>query len=632
MKIGADRASLGKSQMKGPQQSALHPRGVLRLLATTDLHSNLLSYDYYADRPDPSVGLSRVASLVNQARTEAEAAGGVVVLLDNGDSLQGAPIGETSSEEPLDPHPLMQSFEALRYDAIGLGNHDFNFGLGTLEQVLQQAPCPVVCSNMAAVDPKRQLPFVTTCILERDMPCCAGAPALRIGILSVLPPQTVIWDAHLLNGVVTVADMVDTARQTAKSLRQAKCDIVIALAHTGVGGQEWVAGMENALHPIAAIADIDAVIGGHTHKALPHPDHQFDKPVVMAEAHGACLGQIDLELAFGENGWAVMGGETSLLPIFRREPDGNLTSLVPEDPGLRTLLSKAHDATRERMRQPVGYSDVPLHSFFTLFGVDLGLELTAAAQAAAARRLIKATPAGDLPLLSAAAPGKFGGRSGPCHYTDIGRGPLCMRNVADLHIFPNELRLVIATGAQVLDWLEMSAGVFNQIEEGAKGRELVDPDRAGHNFDVLFGLRYEIDLSVPPRFSPAGARINPASRRIRGATWRGQPVTADQQFAVVANSYRVSGGGNFQMATEATAVPLPPLRIRDVIRQYVEGRLPTDPLAEEPYPWQFASLNGAKAVAYSSPAAVPYLDELPAGRVLNSGVTPSGFLKLMLSL
>ena len=632
MKIGADRARCGERHMTGPVHPHSDNKGVLRLLATTDLHSNLLSHDYYADRPDPSVGLSRVATLARRARQEVEAAGGACLMLDNGDSLQGAPIGETSSEEPMDPHPLMQAFAVLGYDVIGLGNHDFNFGLETLTRVLQQASCPVVCSNMTAVDPGRDLPFVREVIVERIVPACGTAPPVRIGVLSVLPPQTTTWDAHLLQGKVVVADMVQTARETARRLRQDGCDIVIALAHTGMGARDAVFGMENALLPISDCPEIDAVIGGHTHKTLPHPDHVFDKPVVMAGAHGSHLGQIDLAVEHGAGGWELTGWEAALHPICHRHDDGTLHSLAEEDEELVQVLSPAHEATRDRMRQPVGFSDVPLHSFFTLFGKDLGLELAAAAQAAAARPFLRGTAAGDLPLLSAAAPGKFGGRSGPGHYTDIGRGPLCMRNVADLHVFPNELRLVVATGAQVQDWLEMSAGVFNRIAPGSSGVDLVDPERAGHNFDVLFGLQYEIDLSAPSRFAVSGQRINPEASRIRDLTWNGRPVAPDQQFAVVANSYRVSGGGNFQMVQEAANVPLPPVRIRDVIRDYVAGRLPEDPLLAEDYPWHFSSLPDTEAAVYTCPAAREYLDELPEGRVRNRGITPSGFLKLMLAI
>lgn len=660
--IGSDSRNFGI--MTERRSSNGGETGLLRILATTDLHSNLLSHDYYADRPDPGVGLSRVATLIGRARQEAAAAGGATVLLDNGDALQGAPICEgfvnlhreflqsdskqssgkqsnTCQPTSCPPHsrgdgtqihPLMTAFSVLKYDAIGLGNHDFNFGLSALEHVLQSAPCPVVCSNMHPVVPERNLPFLQHAILERRLSNLPEAPVLRIGILSVLPPQTMVWDAHLLQGRVQVQDMVQAAAAQVAALRAAGCDLIVALAHTGLGGEEVVPEMENALCPIVATAGIDAVIGGHTHLILPNPDHPFGKPVVMPGAHGSHLGQIDLHLRHGADGWKVDTWQASAKPISRRDAWGRLTPVVSEDAQVVQALTAAHEDTQARMKEPVGHSCTPLHSYFTFFGEDRGLALVAAAQMAALRPMLTGTNAGSLPLLSAVSPGKFGGRSGPENYTDIAAGDLCMRNVADLQIFPNELWLVIVSGAELLDWLEMSAGLFNQISPASQGRELVNQDRAGHNFDVLFGLEYEIDLAEPARFSSSGLLINPQARRVKWARYKGHDVIKDQHFAVATSSYRVSGGGNFKMVQNAERLQLPSLKIRDAIRDYVAERLPKDPLSEAAYPWHLTALDGAGVCVFIGPAARSYLDELPEGLAEDLGVTASGFLKLGLKL
>ncbi|WP_417713338.1 5'-nucleotidase C-terminal domain-containing protein [Pseudophaeobacter arcticus] len=614
--------------------------GMLRILATTDLHCHLLSRDYYADREDPGVGLSRLASLISEARKEAQAQGGVTLLLDNGDALQGSPIGEAalkvdpkiSSADTTAVHPLMSAFSALQYDALGLGNHDFNYGLPMLEEVLKDAPCAVVCSNMSAVSPDRALPFVKTTIIERRLAALPDAPVLRIGILSVLPPQTMIWDAHLLEGEVQIQDMVQAAAASTADLRAAGCDLVVALAHTGVGGELSVPNMENALRPIVATVGIDAVIGGHTHLVLPDPEHAFAKPVVMPGAHGSHLGRIDLHLRYGSKGWQVETWQASALPISRRDAWGRLTPLVEEDPSLVEILAEANAQTQVRMKEPVGHSSEALHSYFTFFGQDHGLALTACAQMAAVRPMLAGATAGDLPLLSAVSPGKFGGRSGPENYTDVAAGDLCMRNVADLQVFPNAIWGVTVTGDQLRDWLEMSAGMFNQITPESRNTELVNLDRAGHNFDVIFGLDYEIDVSQPPRFSSSGLVINPDSHRIRNLRWNGAPVSSTQLFAVATNSYRVSGGGNFKMVQKAENLRLPGIKIRDAICDYVSGRLPKDALAEARYPWRLSRLPETRVNVYTGPVARNYLDELPEGLAEDQGVTPNGFLKLRLSL
>lgn len=606
--------------------------GTLRLLSTTDLHCNLLSYDYYSDQKNPAVGLSRVASLIKVARAEVANAAGVSVLLDNGDSLQGAPIGEIDTAEPGVPHPMMQAFAALGYDALGLGNHDFNFGLDVLRDVLADAPCPVLCSNMQALDPQVTLPFLSKCILERQIPGLDTLPPLRIGVLSVLPPQTLIWDSHHLAGRVSVQDMVKAADQAAADLKLHGCDVVVALAHTGVGSREPVPDMENALLPIAASRDIDAVIGGHTHLTLPNPDVEFNKPVVMPGAYGSHLGVIDLSMAFTEEGWEIAGAQTALRPIFERDSRGTLLELCAEDEELRRALSDAHEVTRHKMERPVGHSEIPLHSHYVFFAQDQGLALAAAAQAAAVRPFIAGTADADLPLLSAVSPGKFGGRSGPAHYTDIPAGDLCLRNLANLQVFPNMLRLIRVSGAELKDWLEMSAGLFNQISSGSTGQELVNPARAGHNFDVIFGLEYELDLSQPPRFSSSGVRINPDAHRVRSLRYQGRQVASGQSFLVATNSYRVSGGGNFRMLLGKPQVTFPNCPIRDVICDYAAGALPVDPLRDQAYPWRIAPLQGARVMAYCGPNGQAYLDELPAGMALDLGIGAGGYRALELTL
>ncbi|MEP2717970.1 5'-nucleotidase C-terminal domain-containing protein [Pseudophaeobacter sp.] len=615
--------------------------GLLRILATTDLHCNLLSRDYYADREDPGVGLSRLASLINVARQEAQEQGGATLLFDNGDALQGSPIGEAAlnfdgaqptSDRRGAVHPLMAAFSTLNYDALGLGNHDFNFGLPVLEEVLQDAPCAVVCSNMSSLQPDKPLPFVKTAILERRLAALPEAPTLRIGILSLLPPQTMTWDAPLLEGKVRVEDMVQVAAASAADLRAAGCDLVVALAHTGIGGELPVPMMENALRPIMATSCIDAVVGGHTHLVLPDPAHAFAKPLVMPGAHGSHLGQIDIYLRHGPEGWRIDTWQASVKPIARRDAWGKLTALVPEDPELVQVLADAHAQTQARMKQPVGHSSEALHSYFTFFGKDHGLALAASAQMAAVRPLLAGTAAGGLPLLSAVSPGKFGGRSGPENYTDIAAGDLCMRNVADLQVFPNAIWVVSVNGAQLRDWLEMSAGLFNQITPETRHGELVNLDRAGHNFDVIFGLEYEIDLTHPARYSSSGLLINAGAHRIRNLRWNGGLVAEDQQFTVATSSYRVSGGGNFKMVQSAEQLHMPAIKVRDAICDYVSGRLPPDPLADAPYPWRLAKLAGTKASVFTGPVARNYLDELSEAQVEDQGVTPNGFLKLRLSL
>ncbi|WP_254437453.1 bifunctional 2',3'-cyclic-nucleotide 2'-phosphodiesterase/3'-nucleotidase [Ruegeria arenilitoris] len=591
----------------------------IRVLATSDLHMNLCGFDYFSDSPDPSIGFTRTASLIRAARSEAEAQGALVVLCDNGDSLQGTPLGEWAVQSENAPHILMQAFSELGYDAIGLGNHDFGFGLETLDRVIADAACPVICSNAHRQDAPNCWQDHT--MLNREIKFDDQHVTLKIGAFSVLPPQTAKWEAHLLQGKVVIEDILTCAAQKVTNLKAQGCDLILALAHTGIGSAEPETGLENAVIPLAGIEGIDALIAGHSHLTLPGNAHDgiehvdanrglvHGKPVVMPGASGSFLGVIDLTLDRAGNGhWTVQDHRVSLRSICPTKPDGS-PKLIQEDPVLARLFARGHSETRRRTAQPVGQTDQHLHSYFSFCAPDRGLVLTAAAQAAALRPYLQDTSFADFPVLSATAPSKFGGRAGPRFFTDVPPGQICLRHVNDMYAFPNELQAVVVTGEQISDWLEMSAGVFNQITPGHQ-TTLVDINRAGHNFDIIQGLTYQFDLSQPARFDAGGHLIDPVNRRIRNIRFDGQPMAADQRFVVALNNYRANGGGHFPFVDQAEPIALPNLPVQRVLQDYLSGALPQDPLQYAPYPFGFAPMQGATALLRTGPKAQTHIAEL----------------------
>ncbi len=602
---------------------------------------NLSGFDYYSDAPEPTIGLTRTASLIRAARYEAMAAGALVLLFDNGDSLQGTPIGDWAAEPANAPHILMRAFGDLAYDAIGLGNHDFSFGLEVLDRVLADAPCPVVCSSVHRkdADPLWQ----SHAILTRTAQYQGQQVALKIGLFSVLPPQTAKWEAHRLKDRVTLDDILTCARSKVRDLQAEGCDLILALAHTGLGSPIAEPDMENAVIPMAAIDGIDAVIAGHSHLTLPGPAHEgldhvdavqgrvHGKPVVMPGPAGSNLGVIDLKLhRVKDGGWVIQDHSTELRPIYPAVPDSEAQP-VEEDPDLLRLFAKGHSETRRHTAQPVGRTDQHLHSYFSFCAPDRGLALAAAAQAAALRPHLQGTPFAKLPVLSAVAPSKFGGRAGPRFYTDVPPGQVFLRHINDLYVFPNELQAVVVDGAQIDDWLEMSAGVFNQVTPGRE-TDLVDPGRAGHNFDVLQGLSCQIDLSHPSRFDAAGRLTDPAHRRIHDIQFEGRPVTPDQRFVVALNNYRANGGGHFPFVDRAEPIPVPAQPVQRILQDYFSGALPRDPLEHAPHAFRFVSLSGATTLLRTGPNARDHVAELEKYSPQLLGEDDDGFLLIRLTL
>ncbi|ELY11547.1 bifunctional 2',3'-cyclic nucleotide 2'-phosphodiesterase/3'-nucleotidase periplasmic precursor protein, partial [Salmonella enterica subsp. enterica serovar Enteritidis str. 436] len=180
----------------------------LRIMETTDLHSNMMDFDYYKDTATEKFGLVRTASLIHAARNEVKNS----VLVDNGDLIQGSPLGDYMAAKGLkdgDVHPVYKALNTLDYAVGNLGNHEFNYGLDYLHNALAGAKFPYVNANI--IDVKTQKPLFTpylikeTSVIDKD-----GHPqTLKIGYIGFVPPQIMIWDKANLSGKVTVNDITE---------------------------------------------------------------------------------------------------------------------------------------------------------------------------------------------------------------------------------------------------------------------------------------------------------------------------------------------------------------------------------------------------------------------------------------
>ncbi|MFT4012990.1 MAG: bifunctional 2',3'-cyclic-nucleotide 2'-phosphodiesterase/3'-nucleotidase [Paracoccus sp. (in: a-proteobacteria)] len=602
----------------------------LKVMATTDLHMHMLGYDYFADRPTRRFGLSRVAHLIEAERGEAPNC----LLFDNGDFLQGNPLGDFLAQAPAPrgPHPAIAAMNALGYDAATLGNHDFSFGLSYLRRVLGGARFPFVSTNLRS---RAGLNCARTLVLDREVRDRAGGRhPLRLGVLGFLPPQTVAWEPEL-RGEVWIDDIVETAREGIARLRAQGAHLILALSHSGIGPLEPRPMMENAATALAALPGIDLVICGHTHRVFPAPDHPqgpgidiasgtlAGKPAVMPGFWGSHLGVIELELIPGP----TPGADWRIATFRSRcEPVADL----PEHVQVAAPALAAHRQALKHFRHRVGRTQQPLSSHFALIGQDAGLRLVAMAQRWHLRRALARGPWRNLPILSAAAPFRAGGRGGPDHYTDVPEGRLTLASLADLYLFPNRLCAVLMTGARLADWLERSASLFHRIQPGARDQELTDPEFPSYSFDLIDGLQWQLDLSRPARHAPDGRLLDPQARRVTDLRHAGLPVRPDQPFILATNSYRLSDCGFFAPSLRGQPVILSGgPRTRDVIRRYVARNRLVAPRAG--MGWCFRPMPETTVLFHTSPMARPRLDGLPL-RAEDLGEGPDGFMTLRLRL
>lgn len=619
----------------------------LRIMETTDLHVHVFPYDYYADKPNDTMGLARTAAIIDQIRAEATNA----LLVDNGDFLQGNPMGDYIAYErgmkAGDVHPIVKAMNTLGYECSTLGNHEFNYGLDFMFNVLAGANFPFVCANLtkgelAASGRDDQLFLKPYVILDRKVTDGAGVEhPIRVGLIGFVPPQVMTWDARHLHGKAMTRDIVRAAEAWVPQMKEEGADIVVALSHSGMGPAVYAENLENASLLLSGVSGIDAIVTGHSH--LDFPGSKFDgvegldngkgtiggKPGVMGGFWGSHLGLIDLMLERDGNAWRVSGSTSEARPISRRV-DGKVEATVESKAEVEAAAKEDHDATLAYVRRAVGKTSAPLHSYFALVADDPSVQIVSQAQTWYVKDMLKETEHRDLAVLSAAAPFKAGGRGGPDYYTDVPAGDVAIKNVADLYLYPNTVQAVVVTGAQVREWLEMSAGIFNTIEKGKADQPLINPDFPSYNFDVIDGVTYRIDLSQPPKYEPKGAVLNASSNRIKDLTFDGKPIDPEQKFVVASNNYRAGGGGNFPEIDGSKVVFQAPDTNRDVIVRYIVEQGTINPSADGN--WSFALLDGASVIFETGPKAGTHIGDVKSVRIEPAGEGAEGFAKYRITL
>ncbi|MDO4813750.1 MAG: bifunctional 2',3'-cyclic-nucleotide 2'-phosphodiesterase/3'-nucleotidase [Gemella sp.] len=570
----------------------------VRVLATTDLHTNLVNYDYYQDKKDEKIGLANTAVLIDQAKKE----NSNVVLVDNGDTIQGTPLGTyKATVDPLEngeQHPMYKALDSLGFDAGTLGNHEFNYGLETLDKIVATSEVPLVNANV--FDNQGNHRYEPFKIIDKTFTDTLGEKvALKIGITGIVPPQILNWDKSHLEGKIVVKDAIKALETVVPKVKAAGADVVVVLSHSGIGDDIYEEGEENVGYHITKIPGVDAVITGHSHAEFPKKGRNGapnfyeryanvdgekglinGKPIVMAGKYGDHLGLIDLKLKHTNGSWSVVSSQGSIRQV---DPaDGVVNETVV------SIAKEAHEGTVTYVNTPVGQTTDDINSYFALVQDDPSVQIVNNAQLWYAKKELAGTEFANLPVLSAAAPFKAGGRaySDATNYTDIKKGGIAIKNVADLYLYDNVTAVIKLNGAQVKEWLEMSAGQFNTVDPSKKdeAQELINPDFRTYNYDVIDGVTYEIDITSKNKYDREGKLVNADANRIKNLRFNGKEVDPNQEFIVVTNNYRMNGA--FPGVKDASYKDLLGLENRQAIINYILEEKTITPTADNN--WKFA--------------------------------------------
>ncbi|MFB5585543.1 bifunctional 2',3'-cyclic-nucleotide 2'-phosphodiesterase/3'-nucleotidase [Bacillus cereus] len=613
----------------------------LRILETSDIHVNLMNYDYYQTKTDNKVGLVQTATLVNKAREEAKNS----VLFDDGDALQGTPLGDyvankiNDPKNPVDPsytHPLYRLMNLMKYDVISLGNHEFNYGLDYLNKVISKTEFPVINSNVYKDDKDNneendQNYFKPYHVFEKEVEDESGQKQkVKIGVMGFVPPQVMNWDKANLEGKVKAKDIVETAKKMVPKMKAEGADVIVALAHSGVDKSGYNVGMENASYYLTEVPGVDAVLMGHSHTEMK--DVFNGVPVVMPGVFGSNLGIIDMQLKKVNGKWEVQKEQSK--PQLRPIADSKGNPLVKSDEKLVNEIKDDHQATIDYVNTAVGKTTAPINSYFSLVQDDPSVQLVTNAQKWYVEKLFaengQYSKYKGIPVLSAGAPFKAGGRNGATYYTDIPAGTLAIKNVADLYVYPNTLYAVKVNGAQVKEWLEMSAGQFNQIDpKKTEEQPLVNIGYPTYNFDILDGLKYEIDVTQPAKYDKDGKVVNANTNRIINMTYEGKPVADNQEFIVATNNYRGSSQ-TFPGVSKGEVVYQSQDETRQIIVKYMQETPVIDPAADKNWAFKPIVADKLNTTFDSSPNAQKYIKK--DGKISYVGPSENEFAKYAIDI
>jgi 2',3'-cyclic-nucleotide 2'-phosphodiesterase / 3'-nucleotidase len=516
----------------------------ITLLATTDLHGNIYPVDYFTDRP-AARGLAKIATLLREERLRSPHS----LLIDCGDTIQGSPL-ETVYQtyvhaghlplnlafagKPLEHDPMMLAMNQLGYDAMTVGNHEFNFGLKNLQQARADARFPWISANIEVAAGGAEKPFAPYIVKTVD-----GVKVAVIGLTTAAIP---LWEKPENIGAYRFTSMPRAAEKAVAELRRVEHpDLVVVAAHAGLergrtsdaasGGADNV---ENMVYQVAAeVPGIDAIVFGHTHSELA--EYHVGK-VLLAQPKnwGISLARLDFVMDKAPDGrWKVEKKESRLLPA---------RAATPADESLMELARPYEELAERYLNTGVAESDKAMDG-------RLGR--------------VEDTPLMDavhtVQLYYAKADVSFAALFNP--RVRVPKGPVTVRQLAALYVYDNELYAIEGTGKMVKDALENAARYFLSCHgESCRQGPLINRRVIGFNFDTAEGVDYEIDLT------------RPAGDRIRNLRFRGRPLAPDQKLRIAVNSYRAAGSAGYSMFRGAKIVWRSILDVRDLMIQYYTER------------------------------------------------------------
>ncbi|MGH9933370.1 MAG: bifunctional metallophosphatase/5'-nucleotidase [Pyrinomonadaceae bacterium] len=518
----------------GQSPRPLSQRVHIVVLGTTDQHGNLFPVDYYTDKAD-NRGLAKMATLIRQVRKE----NNNVLLIDSGDTIQGTPLEYYHNKKNNSPaDPMMLAMNALAYDSMTVGNHEYNFGLAVLEKARREAKFPWLSAN--TYNKGSNLTHYKPYIVKE----VAG---VRIAVLGLTTPGIPNWENAPNYAGLEFREPVSEAKKWVPLLRRKEhADVVVIAMHmgleqdlrTGEINPGQVTNENRAVAIAKQVPGVDLIFMGHTHRDVPSIVINGVQ-LIQANYWGRQLARVDLYLETARSGWRVFARAARTIAVDDR--------MAPDAEILR-LGEPYNRETQAWLSRPIGESAAELTAAEARFADTAILDLIQRVQLEAGKA--------DVSMAAVFNP-----------EARIAKGPVTVRDIAGLYVYENTLVVLEVTGQQLKDALEHSAKYFRAYEPGKSPAELVDEKIPAYNFDIAEGVTYTLNIAKP------------FGQRIENLQFQGNPLAPTQKLRLATNNYRVNGGGGYTMYKGAPVVYRSSAEIRELIIDWVERHqtIPTEP-------------------------------------------------------
>ncbi len=504
----------------------------ITILGTTDIHGNIYNWSYEDGEEKEYLGFAKVYSVVKEVRAENPN----TILIDNGDTIQGTILTDDLYNTDLSlKNPVMDVMNFMEYDAMAIGNHEFNFGLEMVDKIVEEANFPLLAANVKYKEDGSYLTEAYT-IVE-----VAG---VKVGIIGFTNPNIPKWDGPKVTSL-DFEDFLTSAEEPMKELNE-KADIIIASSHSAyTGGYEEAEGYVNddAKVLLEKYPEIKALMVGHTHDTV---EEEFEGAVVGgARDAGRQVVRFDLEISKDGDDYLVEDTKVQIIDVDE----------YPASEELKEYAKEYHENTLEFLVEILGTASADFVPEAEIKGIpEAQLRDTA---------VIDLINNVQLEATGADVAGAALFQQG----SNLEAGELNYADIFDIYKYPNTLVGVEVTGAQLKEYMEWSANYYNQYKEGDVTLSF-DPEIRGYNYDMFQGVDYKVDVSKPK------------GERIVDLKFKGEEIKDDQVLKLAVNNYRYGGLSGMGIITEEPYFESDPKSLRSYIADKIKEDGTIDPVVD----------------------------------------------------